>query len=98
MSIVLKFLPRFLDLSFMASTGFAIPVNGIYEIPFIDRVGFVFLFCVIGMYLISIYDNKRGVVPNGLEVDTTMFKTKTGFAVGALLVLGITAALYTIFW
>ncbi len=98
MSIVLKFLPQFVDLSFLASTGFAVPVNGIYEIPFIDRVGFVFLFCVIGMYFISIYENKRGVVPNGLEVDTMMFKTKTGFAVGALLVLGITAALYTIFW
>lgn len=98
MSIVLKFLPQFMDLSFLASTGFAVPVNGVYEIPFIDRVGFVFLFCVIGMYFISIYENKRGVVPNGLEVDTTMFKTKTGFAVGALLVLGITAALYTIFW
>ncbi|WKK58281.1 sodium/sugar symporter [Sphingobacterium sp. BN32] len=98
MSIVLKFLPQFMDLSFLGSSGFAVPVNGVYEIPFIDRVGFVFLFCVIGMYFISIYENKRGVVPNGLEVDTTMFKTKTGFAVGALLVLGITAALYTIFW
>ena len=98
MSIVLKFLPQFMDLSFLGSTGFAVPVNGVYEIPFIDRVGFVFLFCVIVMYFISIYENKRGVVPNGLEVDTTMFKTKTGFAVGALLVLGITAALYTIFW
>lgn len=98
MSIVLKFLPQFMDLSFLGSTGFAVPVNGVYEIPFIDRVGFVFLFCVIVMYFISIYENKRGVVPNGLEVDTTMFKTKAGFAVGALLVLGITAALYTIFW
>jgi len=98
MSIVLKFLPKFVDLSFLASSGFSIPVNGVYEIPFIDRVGFVFLFCVLGMYIISIYENKRGIVPKGLEIDTSMFKTKTGFAVGALLVLGITAALYTIFW
>ncbi|MGH2622379.1 MAG: sodium transporter, partial [Sphingobacterium sp.] len=85
-------------LSFLASSGFSIPVDGIYEIPFIDRVGFVFVFCLIGMYFISLYDNKRGVVPRGLEVDTKMFKTHTGFAIGALLVLGITAALYTIFW
>lgn len=98
MSIVLKFLPKFMDLSFLASTGFSVPVNGVYEIPFIDRVGFVFIFCLIGMYLISLFDNKRGIVPKGLEVDSTMFKTKTGFAVGALIVLGITAALYTVFW
>ena len=44
------------------------------------------------------YENKKGVVPKGLEVDPTMFKTKTGFAVGALIILGITAALYTLFW
>lgn len=98
LSIVLKFLPNFMDLSFLASTGFAIPVDGVYEIPFIDRIGFVFIFCLIGMYFISMYENRKGVVTNGLEIDATMFKTKTGFAVGALLVIGITAALYTIFW
>lgn len=98
MSVVLKFLPGFVDLSFLAPFNFAVPVNGIYEIPFVDRIGFVFLFCLIGMYLISMYENKRGVVPKGLEVDATMFKTKTGFAVGAIIILGITAALYTLFW
>lgn len=98
MSLFLKFLPGMADLSFLASTGFAVSVNGIYEIPFIDRVGFVFLACLIGMFMISIYENRRGVIPNGLEIDVKMFKTNTAFAVGALLVLGITAALYTLFW
>lgn len=98
MSVIMKFLPGFVDLSFLAPFNFAVPVNGVYEIPFVDRIGFVFLFCVIGMYFISIYENKKGVVPKGLEVDPTMFKTKTGFAVGALIILGITAALYTLFW
>jgi len=98
LSIVLKFLPNFVDLSFLASSNFAISVNGVYEIPFIDRIGFVFIFCLIGMYIISTYENKKGVVTNGLDIDSSMFKTKTGFAVGALLIIGITAALYTIFW
>ena len=98
LSIVLKALPSYMDLSFLASTGFSIPVDGVYEIPFIDRIGFVFIFCVIGMYIISMYEHKKGVVTKGLEIDATMFKTKTGFAVGALLIIGITAALYTIFW
>ncbi|OYD41795.1 sodium/sugar symporter [Sphingobacterium cellulitidis] len=98
LSILLKALPNYMDLSFLASTGFSIPVDGVYEIPFIDRIGFVFIFCVIGMYIISMYEHKKGVVTKGLEIDATMFKTKTGFAVGALLITGITAALYTIFW
>jgi len=99
MSILLKFLPKFADLSFLSPSGFSVKVaSGVYEIPFIDRVGFVFVACVIGMIIISIYDNRRGVVPNGLEIDAKMFKTSTSFAVGALIVLGITAALYTIFW
>ncbi|GGE24408.1 sodium/sugar symporter [Sphingobacterium cellulitidis] len=98
LSILLKALPNYMDLSFLASTGFSIPFDGVYEIPFIDRIGFVFIFCVIGMYIISMYEHKKGVVTKGLEIDATMFKTKTGFAVGALLIIGITAALYTIFW
>lgn len=97
-SLLLKFLPKIVDLSFLAPSGFAVPVNGIYEIPFIDRVAIVFITCLIGMYFISIYENKKGVIPRGLEIDVKMFKLDRSFAVGALLVLGITAALYTLFW
>lgn len=97
-SLLLKFLPKMVDLSFLASAGFAVPVNSIYEIPFIDRVAIVFITCLIGMYLISVYENKKGVIPRGLEIDVKMFKLDRSFAVGALLVLGITAALYTLFW
>ena len=97
-SLLLKFLPKMADISFLAPMGFAVPVNGIYEIPFIDRVAMVFITCLIGMYLISIYENRKGVVPRGLEIDIKMFKLNRSFAVGALLVLGITAALYTLFW
>ncbi|MBE8714084.1 sodium:solute symporter family transporter [Sphingobacterium hungaricum] len=99
MSIIFKFLPGFVDLSFLAPYGFSVlGSEGVYEIPFIDRVGIVFLLCLIGMYFISLYDNKRGVVPKGLEIDAKMFKTTTSFAVVALLILGIIAALYTIYW
>ena len=61
-------------------------------------MGFVFIICIVVMYVISILDNKRGIVPKGLIVDRAMFKPNRGFAVGALFVLGILAALYTIFW
>lgn len=98
LSVILKFLPEWADLSFLYSTGFAVPVNGVYEIPFLDRMGFVFIFCIIGMYLISITENKNSANPKGLEIDSSMFKTTTGFAVGSLLIIGILIALYTVFW
>jgi len=98
-SLLLKFLPNFMDLSFLSSVNFAVlTAEGIYEIPFLDRMGFVFMFCVAGMYIISSIENRKGVRPHGLEVDKTMFRMSPGFAVGALIVCGILAALYTLFW
>lgn len=97
-SVFFKFLPKIADMAFLEPYGFAAKVDGIYEIPFIDRMGFVFAICILGMWIISTIDNKRGVKPNGLEIDRSMFKLHPAFAVGALLVGGILTALYTIFW
>ncbi len=99
LSLLLKFLPGMVDLSFLSQVGFSVKnAVGVYEIPFIDRMGFVFLFCIIGMYIISMFENRNGVNPKGLEIDSKMFKTTTGFAVGALLIIGLLVALYTIYW
>ncbi|GAB3922597.1 sodium/sugar symporter [Mucilaginibacter myungsuensis] len=98
-SVFFKFLPKFMDLSFLSSSGFSVPnADGVYEIPFIDRMLFVFILSVAGMYVISMIDHAKGKKTNGLEVDSSMFKTNTGFTVGALIVCGILTALYTIFW
>jgi SSS family solute:Na+ symporter len=99
LSLLFKFLPGLLNLEFLYNTGFAVPnADGLYEIPFVDRMGFVFLICVLGMVGISLYENKRGVTPNGLELEASLFKTSPAFTVWSILVLGILAALYTIFW
>ncbi len=98
LSVILKFLPGYMDLSFLYSTGFSVPVNGIYEIPFLDRMGFVFLFSILGMILISRLEYKNSANPKGLEVDSSMFKPTAGFTVGAVLIIGILVALYTVFW
>ena len=97
-SIFFKFLPNFVNLAFLEPYGFAAKVGDVYEIPFLDRMGFVFVLCIVGMIIISLIDNKRGVKANGLEVDRSMFKLSPGFTVGVLLVLGILTALYTFFW
>ena len=99
LSVVLKFLPEWTDLSALYHVGLAVPnTAGIYEIPFIDRMGIVFVFCIIGMLLISIIENKRGIVPNGLEVDRGMFKVHPGFLAGTVIIIGLLVAIYTIFW
>jgi len=98
-SVFFKFLPGFMDLSFLYDWGFSVPnADGIYEIPFIDRMGFVFLICVTGMFFISVKETRKGINTNGLEIDTSMFKVSNGFAVGAIIVTAVIAALYTFFW
>lgn len=114
LSLLLKVLPSLLDLSFLAPVGFSVPVAAVpddgsmmtfgfmlsnhYEIPFIDRISIVFVIAVIGMVIISMIENSKGTRTNGLEVDPKMFKTTTGFAVGALIIVGILVALYTVYW
>ncbi|RZK41473.1 MAG: sodium transporter [Pedobacter sp.] len=103
LSVLLKFLPFIANLQFLSSTGFSKLVEQkdgtmLYEIPFLDRMGFVFIICTVVMYLISLFETKRGVVTNGLEIETSMFKTTKGFAVGALIIVGLLVALYTLYW
>lgn len=47
-SVLFKFLPQWVDLSFLSSSGFSAlsASSGLYEIPFLDRMGFVFICCV----------------------------------------------------
>lgn len=99
MSVLFKISPNYIDLGFLSSLGFSVQnAQGVYEIPFIDRMGFVFLICIVLMYFISIYDHSRGIKSNGLEIDSSMFKPSASFTVGALIVIGIVAALYGIYW
>jgi len=103
LSVWFKFLPFMMDLSFLNASGFAVPVKQrdgatLYEIPFLDRMGFVFIICIFVMFVISMYENKKGVVTNGLEIEKEMFYTSKSFAVGSLIILGLIAALYTVYW
>jgi SSS family solute:Na+ symporter len=99
-SIVLKFLPGMMDLSFLAPFGFAVKPEGssIYEIPFLDRMGFVFVFCIVGMVIISLIQGHGRTNPKGLEIDSSMFRPNRSFAIGSALVLAIITVLYTVFW
>jgi solute:Na+ symporter, SSS family len=99
-SVIFKIMPDYVDLSFLQSSGFAAlnPATGLIEIPFLDRMGFVFLICVIGMVVISVTAPPHKRPTSSLEVDFKMFKTEPGFTIGALIVLVLLAILYYTFW
>ena len=98
LSLFLKFLPKWMDLSGLSGMGFSFlnGESGLHEIPFLDRMGFVFAVCVTIMVSLSLLGPKEN--KKGLEIDATMFKPQGAFAIGAVIVFGILAALYTIFW
>lgn len=68
------------------------------DLPFIDRMGVVFLILAVLMIAISLYEGKGKDSPNSIEINKELFKTSASFKIGALLIAGITAALYIIFW
>ncbi len=100
LSVIFKFLPGWVDLSFMQGSGFAVvnPASGVVEIPFLDRMGFVFLICVVVMVALSLMTPAHKQPKDTLHVDFKMFKTDPMFTVGAFIVLVILATLYISFW
>ncbi len=68
------------------------------DVPFLDQMGYAFAIIVALMVAISLADPKSKDNPKAMEVDTSMFKTSQQFAIGAMLVIGVLAALYIVFW
>jgi len=64
-------------------------------IPFLDRMGIVFLICVAVMIALGLAlpDQKKG-----LEIDASMFRVSGGFLAGALVIVAIITSLYWYFW
>lgn len=68
------------------------------EIPFLNQMGWVFLILVGVMTLISLADPRSKDNPKAMVNDPESFKTSPTFAIGALAITGILAALYIVFW
>lgn len=71
---------------------------GMPDLPFLDRMGVVFLVISALIIAISLYEGKGKDHPKSIEVDKELFRTSTTFKIGAIIIAGIIAALYTIFW
>ena len=68
------------------------------DIPFINRMGIVFLILAAIIIVMSLVGGKGKDQPNSVEIDSGLFKTSAKFNIGALMIIGILAALYTIYW
>ncbi|MGN7721523.1 sodium/sugar symporter [Chitinophaga sp. 22620] len=87
----------------LAGAALAIPLSiwlkfQFTALPFINRMGWVFLIIVGVMAVISLADPRSKDNPKALRIDASMFRLDTAFTIGAILICGILAALYTVFW
>lgn len=64
-------------------------------VPFLDRMGIVFLICVAVMIVLGLMlpDERKG-----LEIDTSMFIPHKTFVIGASVVIALISFLYYYFW
>jgi len=81
-----------LSIPLSALLKFAIP-----EMPFLIRMGWVFLACVAVMILFA-YLEKNKDNSKGLIVDKSLFKPKGAFAVGIAFIVLVLIILYSVFW
>jgi solute:Na+ symporter, SSS family len=77
------------------STAFKFLTPGL---PFIDRMGIVFLILVGLMVVISLADPKSKDNPKGITLDKELFATSGQFKLGALFIVMTLGVLYAIFW
>lgn len=71
---------------------------GMPDLPFIDRVGVVFLIISALIIAISLFEGKGKDHPKGIEVNRELFKTSMVFKIGAIMISALIAVLYIIFW
>ena len=87
----------------MAATIVSIPLSALFKyyipsIPFMNRMGIVFLACVALIILFGLLDPKSKQNPKALAVDSSMFKMSTTYLIGVVIVSAILAALYIVYW
>ena len=67
------------------------------ELPFIDRVGLIFLLCVALAVVVSLVE-KKGVHMNAVELGDVDFSTSKGFNIASVAVVFLLIAFYGAWW
>jgi SSS family solute:Na+ symporter len=84
----------------LAAALLTIPLSAVFkwwapDIPFLDRLGWVFLLIVALMVSISLAEKKESRM---VKIDTRLFRVEPSFVVAGVIICGILTALYTVFW
>lgn len=85
LSVLLKWLPVYTQEAFPS-------------IPFLNRMVITFIVVTAVILVSSLYFSKNDPEPKSMEVNADMFSVSKGFWVASLLIFGVLAALYTVFW
>ncbi len=85
LSTLFKFLPE-------VTNGFIAPI------PFLNRMTWVFVIVSVLMVLITLAANPVNQYKSKLEIDTALVKVTPSFIVSSVIICGVLAALYTVFW
>lgn len=85
LSVLLKWLPVYTQEAFPS-------------IPFLNRMVITFIVVTVVMLVTSLYFSKNDAKPKPMEVNAGMFSVSRSFWVASLLIFGVLAALYTVFW
>jgi SSS family solute:Na+ symporter len=87
----------------LSAAALTIPLSTAFKfltpgLPFIDRMGIVFLIISAVIIAVSLYEGKGKDNPKRIEITKELFTTSAKFKIGATLIAGILAALYIVFW
>ena len=72
--------------------------KGVYEIPFLTSMGWIFFISVVLMVVLSLLDPSSKNNPKAIQYDRSMFKVSNGMLAMILVIIGIITALYARFW
>jgi transporter, SSS family len=80
--------------SFAGSALFKLALPGM---PFMDRMGLVFLLCLGLIVLFALIEGK-GIHPKAISLDRKLFKTSVGFKICAVVIVCMLTAIYCWWW
>ncbi|HZV70626.1 MAG TPA: sodium/solute symporter [Saprospiraceae bacterium] len=72
--------------------------DGVYEIPFLVQMGWVFFFTTLLIITVSLLDRKGRAQAHGLEVDRSMYKVAPNHLIMITIIMLLIVAIYIRFW
>ena len=92
-----KFLPGFFGPETWLYTAYP-NADGVFEIPFLIQMGWVFFFTTLLIISVSLADKKGQNTVHALEVDSSMYKVSNTHWAMIIIILLLVAVIYARFW